>query len=363
MSVSLVELLFNWNQLKIVSTSFIVAGLIILVAARVQFLAGRSHDLNAVQAMHTRKTPRLGGVAIFVALALTVWWAPLEVSNNYAKFFGATALLFVVGLCEDLGFHVSPRNRLLSAMAASALVILLLDVWLPRLGVPSVDAWMGAWWLGVPMTLMVTAGVANGFNLIDGVNGLSGFTAIVALLALGQIATSGNYEAMIYLTAMVAACVIGFWLLNFPFGFIFLGDAGAYVLGFIISWFGIAVLLNVPSASPWAIFLTVYWPIADTLLAIYRRSRRRGEVSAPDRLHVHQIVMRALEICILGRKRRKLSNPMTTVVLSPFVVMPPVAGIIFWDQNTLAFAAVVGFSALFFASYATVPKLIGRFRR
>lgn len=363
MSESLVELLFGWNQLKIISTSFVVSGLIIVISKKIQFLAGRTNDLSAVQAMHTRKTSRLGGVAIFMALALTVWWAPLEVSSSYSKFFVATTLLFIVGLCEDLGFHVSPRNRLLSAMAASTLVIILLDAWLPRLGISSVDAWMRAWWLGAPITLLITAGIANGFNLIDGVNGLSGFTAIVALLALGQIASYGDYATMISLTTMVAACVVGFWILNFPFGFIFLGDAGAYVLGFVISWFGIAVLINVPSASPWAILLTVYWPVADTLLAIYRRSRRQGDISAPDRLHVHQMVMRVLEICFLGRRRRRLSNPMTTVVLSPFVAAPAVAGVLFWDQNSLAFAAVVGFSVLFFTSYAFAPIFVGHFRR
>lgn len=361
--MGLADLLFDRRLLAIVGTSFIVSFLIVAIGTRVQFLSGRSTDLNAVQAMHRRKTPRLGGVAIFVALALTLWWAPLEVSSNYSKFLAATALLFVVGLSEDLGFHVSPKNRLIAAMAASALTIILLGVWLPRIGVSIVDPWMGTWWLGVPVTLLVTAGVANGFNLIDGVNGLSGLTAIVALLSLGQIAGAGNYGTMVALSAMVAACVAGFWLVNFPFGFIFLGDAGAYVLGFVISWFGIAVLLNVPSASPWAILLTVYWPVADTLLAIYRRSRSRGDVSAPDRLHVHQMVMRALEICILGRKHRQVSNPLTTVALSPFVIMPPAAGVFLWDQNALAFTAVVGFSVLFFASYALAPKLVARFRR
>jgi UDP-N-acetylmuramyl pentapeptide phosphotransferase/UDP-N-acetylglucosamine-1-phosphate transferase len=222
---------------------------------------------------------------------------------------------------------------------------------------------MGAWWLGVPMTLLITAGVANGFNLIDGVNGLAGLTAIAALLALGQIASAGGYDTMLHLSSMVAACVLGFWVVNYPLGLVFLGDAGAYTLGFVISWFGVAVLLNVPEASPWAILLTVYWPVADTLLAIYRRARRRGDVSAPDRLHVHQMVMRALEICVLGRNQRRLANPLSTLVLSPFVSMPPIIGVLLWNQNMWAFYAVLVFAVLFFCSYALAPWLITRFRR
>ena len=130
-----------------------------------------------------------------------------------------------------------------------------------------------------------------------------------------------------------------------------------------MSWFGIAVLLNAPDVSPWAILLTLYWPVADTLLAIYRRSRRNADVSAPDRLHVHQMVMRALEICILGRNRRHIANPLTTLVLLPFVIAPPIAGVLLWNQNQNAFLAVVAFGVLFFASYAAAPGLIRRFRR
>lgn len=135
------------------------------------------------------------------------------------------------------------------------------------------------------------------------------------------------------------------------------------MLGFVLSWFGISVLVNVPEASPWAILLTMFWPVADTLLAIYRRSRLKAAPMAPDRLHVHQMTMRALEICVLGRYRRHNANPLCTLVLAPFVIAPPIAGVHFWNQTIMAFTAVVVFSALFFGTYAASLMLIPRFRR
>jgi len=81
------------------------------------------------------------------------------------------------------------------------------------------------------------------------------------------------------------------------------------------------------------------------------------------RLHVHQMVMRALEICFLGRKRRRLANPLSTLFLAPFVMAPPIAGVMLWDQTNMAFMAVMVFAALFFSSYAIGPHLIRRFRR
>lgn len=343
--------------------SLSLSALLVVLSRWIPRLSGRGQDLTSVQSMHTRLTPRVGGVAIFAALGLSMVFAPVEVSQNYTKFILATGLLFFVGLLEDLGFDVSPRNRLLAAASASLLVIVLLGVWLPRTHIPALDALMPYWFIGIPLTVLVTAGIANGFNLIDGVNGLASMTAIAAAIAMSLIAHKAGYTDMVHLALMLAASIFGFFLVNYPFGRIFLGDAGAYTLGFVLSWFAISILLNAPDASAWALLLVLFWPVADTLLAIYRRSRRKVDAMAPDRLHVHQMVMRALEICILGRRNRRLANPLTTLVLAPFVMAPPLVGVIFWDQTVVAFTAVIAFGILFFTAYAAAPLIIRRFRR
>lgn len=353
---------FALEEFLVAALAFCICAFIIRLRARFPRLSGRTGDLRAVQAMHTRRTPRLGGVAIFGAVCLSVVLSPEVITAPYAKFVLAASLLFFVGLAEDLGYRVSPRGRFLAAIGASLLAIWFLKVWLPRTGIAGLDMVVDHWIVGIPLTLLVTAGIANGFNLIDGVNGLASLAAIVAGVALSVIADAAGYEIMTHLAMMIAAAVFGFFLLNYPRGLIFLGDAGAYTLGFVLSWFGIAILLNVPEASPWALLLTLFWPVADTLLAIYRRFRGKVDVSAPDRLHVHQMVMRSLEICVLGRKEPKVANPLTTLVLAPFVIAPPVAGVLLWDQNLNAFLAVLGFGTVFFASYISAPALIRRCR-
>lgn len=353
----------DWHEVVVASLAFCICVVMVLLRGRFPRLSGRAGDLRAVQCAHTRVTPRMGGVAIFGALCLTVVLAPVVITVPYAKFILATSLLFFAGLAEDLGFRVSPRGRFLAAVGASLLAIWFLKVWLPRTGVPVLDALVDHWIVGIPLTLLLTAGIANGFNLIDGVNGLASLTAMVAAVALSAIADAAGYATMTHLAMMVAAAVAGFFLVNYPRGLIFLGDAGAYTIGFVLSWFGISILLNAPDVSPWALLLTLFWPVADTLLAIYRRARRKADVSAPDQLHVHQMVMRALEICAPGRMRREIANPLTTLILAPFVIAPPVAGVLLWNQNLNAFLAVLGFGGVFFASYAAAPGLIRRHRR
>jgi UDP-GlcNAc:undecaprenyl-phosphate GlcNAc-1-phosphate transferase len=91
--------------------------------------------------------------------------------------------------------------------------------------------------------------------------------------------------------------------------------------------------------------------------------RRNTDVSAPDRLHVHQIMMRGIEICVLGQNRRQISNPLTTLALAPLVIAPPIVGVLLWNQNWNAFLALLAFGLLLFVSYAAAPSLIRRFRR
>ena len=343
--------------------SFVICGALIYFARFVPRLAGRSGDMRAVQAMHIGLTPRVGGIGIFGALACSAVFAPDTITQNYITFLAATSLIFFVGLKEDLGFTVSPRVRLLAVTAASAITVVLLDVWLPRIGVAFVDQLLAYWFIGVPFTLLITAGVANGLNLIDGVNGLASMTAISASTALALIAHQGGYATMVELSLMLAAVTLGFFILNYPFGLIFLGDAGAYTLGFVLSWFGIAIILNVPQVSPWAILLTLFWPLADTLLAMYRRGRTGRGSMMPDRLHAHQLVMRAIEICIIGQHRRHIANPLTTLILAPFVIVPQIVGIVLWDQNRAAFLAVVIFLVLFFGSFMLVLSAVRNNRR
>jgi hypothetical protein len=78
---------------------------------------------------------------------------------------------------------------------------------------------------------------------------------------------------------------------------------------------------------------------------------RKAPTMAPDRLHIHQLVMRALEIHVLGPGRRQITNPLTTIILAPFVIAPPTIGVLLWDNNQGAFLAVITCAGLYFGSY------------
>lgn len=325
---------------------------LVLAAPYAPRLAGHTENLRAVQRAHKRMTPRVGGLAVALALAFASLYVDGPMRGDFLALLPGAALIFVVALAEDLGLSIKPRERLLTCLGASLVTMFLLGGWLPRMDVPFTEGWMNYAVLGIPLTLFITVGLSNAMNLIDGVNGLSGMTALIALIALGMIAQQIGLPDIADLCRILLAGILGFLAINYPSGKIFLGDAGAYVTGFLLAWIGILILMAAPHATPWAILLTVFWPVADTALAIYRRRKKRLSAMQPDRLHAHQLVMRALKIQWLGRGRRHISNPLTTLILLPFILAPAATGVIFYNNPLAAFLCVAVFGLLFTGAYA-----------
>ena len=193
--------------------------------------------------------------------------------------------------------------------------------------------------------------MVNAFNLIDGLNGLSSYVTISVALSLSIIAFDvGNTQISIFLVLFVSA-VLGFMVLNFPVGRIFLGDGGAYALGHLLVWSAIILINSASEVSPFAVLLVFFWPVADTGLAIWRRWTLGNPANRPDRLHFHQLAMRFLEIRFFGRDKRKIANPLATLMLVPLISAPQVLGVFFWDNFKATVLSTMGVAVIFVATY------------
>ncbi|SMX23621.1 MraY family glycosyltransferase [Boseongicola aestuarii] len=339
--------------------SFIVCGLIRLTRGWHIPLALSREDTKAVQAAHKVPTPRLGGVAFFAGLLASYFVISAEAHILFLAILSMLPL-FLAGLAEDFGARISASGRMLAALISAALMIWNLNFWLPRLDLPVIDTLMMWAPFAIGVTLFCSAGVSNAFNLIDGVNGLSGYTGVLVALALSTIAFETGLVVAGEFALYIVAALMGFLVFNYPWGKVFLGDAGAYVLGHILCWLAIAMVVRVDELTPWAILLVFFWPVADTLLAISRRWGSGRSTGHPDRLHFHQLVMRALEICLFGRRARVYSNPLSTLILMPMIAAPVLTGVYFWDAPFAAFLATVFFGTLFAGTYRLGVSLARR---
>jgi UDP-GlcNAc:undecaprenyl-phosphate GlcNAc-1-phosphate transferase len=329
-----------------------------------KFLIGlvRRHDLSAVQSTHIKPTLRLAGVSIFVSIFLTN--TIFADGHDLLSILLLSAIpLLTLGLLEDLGVHQSPSRRLISSVVAGAIFIALTGTYLQDPGTLFLNAIFEYWLIAVFCTLFITSGIVNAFNLIDGLNGLSGSVSLVASTGIAAVSYNAGLSHIALPAAVICGSVIGFLLLNFPFGKIFLGDAGAYGIGFILSWMSLDVLMEAPEVSPWAMLMMFFWPFADTTLTMSRRLMSGLPLGQPDRLHFHQVVMRIIEISFLGRGGRRYSNPLATIVVLPLMSLPPLLGVLFADNNFMSAMLFCLFIVLFAALYNVLIRLAPRLRR
>jgi UDP-N-acetylmuramyl pentapeptide phosphotransferase/UDP-N-acetylglucosamine-1-phosphate transferase len=132
--------------------------------------------------------------------------------------------------------------------------------------------------------------VANSVNIIDGFNGLASGTVAISASALGLIAYGQGDTALAGVCLVVASALFGFLMLNFPFGKIFLGDGGAYLLGFLLAWLAVLLVERNVGVSAWAALLACGYPVIEAVFSILRRVQRKSHFGLPDRLHLHSLV-------------------------------------------------------------------------
>ena len=279
------------------------------------------------QKMHASPTSRLGGVGIFVAFCvgyLWLWahgggneWDSSEgfgagvLSNLFSGVFstGSEAwgesifialglcLVFVSGFLEDILGTLKPTLRLVIQICGVGLMLFVPIGVIQHLE-PLV--FLPLYW-GMAFSVFGIVGVCNAINIIDGLNGLA---SGVAMLALGAIAfVSRDSGGVVFDLSLLALCgVAGFWVLNFPFGRIFLGDGGAYFLGALI---GILLgMLSNQGVSAWFGLSVMIYPVWEVVFSILRRKLGGHKAMQPDGLHLHTLLYKRLG-----------SNPLASMIL------------------------------------------------
>lgn len=311
----------------------------------------KGHSGSAVQSSHHIPTPRLGGLAILVGLLPGVFLLDDQAQQLGLWMLISSIPVFLGGLGEDIGVDIKPLQRLLASLVSAALAVVLFGYWVPYVGFPGLRLITSMGLISIIITIIVSGGICHAVNLIDGLNGLSICWAICAAITMAMIALNVNDIAVFRLLILLIGALVGILCWNFPLGKLFLGDAGAYTLGHALAWIALLLMNRHPEISPLALLLIFLWPITDMLLSMMRRKRSGKPIGQPDRLHFHQMVMRLLEIQFFTRSRRKLTNPLGTIIILPLAIVPMVLAVVYQRQTGAAVVVLCGFVALFVGSY------------
>lgn len=312
---------------------------------------------------------RIGGLGIALGL-LVSFMLRLFDEAPYAAGSARLGLLmllsafpvFLTGLIEDFTQRVTKMARLAAALSAALFAGWLLGAWVVRIEVPVLQGWLAIPAVSVVITCLLVAGITNAFNIIDGFNGLAGGVATLILSGIAYVAFKVG-DVVVMASALTAVgAIIGFMVLNFPRGLVYLGDGGAYLLGFWIAVLLILLIGRNYEVSPWFAVLLCAYPVCELLFSIYRRGIvRRSHPALPDLAHLHHLVYKRLVRWLVGTgtpahrtQRNSLTAPYLWIVTSIGVA----PAVVLWSSTP---ALQVG-SALFATAYVYAYARIVKFR-
>ena len=330
--------------------SFVVS-ILIIVSGRVHLkYSSRGLQEIEIQRSHVGSTPRIGGVAILFGCAFA-WYNSDNFSSNYLGYIILSGIpVLIIGLLDDLYFKIRPIYRLIGASVSSVIAIILLKTWLNRVDVFFIDQLFLLSPFALLFTILATTGVAHAFNLIDGLNGLSLGISLATAFFLTVIAWITSDALIVLLCLVFFLSSLGLFLLNFPWGKIFLGDGGAYFQGHCLSWIAILLMARNPEITAWSILLVFFWPVVETLFSIYRRVQKQKVASIADREHFHQLVFDKIRKLKIFENSSNFANSFSTLLILPFFIAPNLLALIFYNNiENAAIAFFVLFSFYVFA--------------
>ena len=314
------------------------------------------------QKFHIKSVSRLGGAGIFSAFFIVLIIIGMQIKETDYIYLPLTALpVFLIGFIEDLTRRISSKFRLLGALVSAILAVYFLNAYLVRIDIEFIDGFLSVKAVAIIFTIFAVTGVANSFNIIDGFNGLSSAVSIIILLSLGYISFKVGDIFLMKACLILAFALFGFFLWNYPFGKIFLGDGGAYFIGFTIAVVSVLLVDENKVVSPWFPFLLCIYPIFETLFSMYRRRARKSSSMDADAFHLHSLIYKRLVPHILGTdiKNNQLARNSAT---SPFLWMltsfSAVPALLFWNNTPV----LIVFAFIFIIVYVWLYKSIVGFK-
>jgi UDP-N-acetylmuramyl pentapeptide phosphotransferase/UDP-N-acetylglucosamine-1-phosphate transferase len=341
--------MINAHWLPFLGTAFACVVIVITRRWHIRFSADPT---VGVQKFHTKQTPRIGGLAIMAGLFVSWLWAPTNVSAILGPMLIASIPAFCFGLFEDITKNIGVFARLLATMGSGLFAWYLTGFSMQNTGIAQVD-WALQWLpLAVLLTAFAVGGVANAINIIDGFNGLASGSVAIMAGAIGLIALDVGDPTLASVCAVVVACAVGFGSVNWPMGRIFLGDGGAYLLGFCLAWLAVLLPMRNPTLNAWTTILVCAYPVLEVGFSVHRKTKRQGHSpGTPDKVHLHMLVHRRIVCPALPGISKTMQNSMTSPFCWVITLLPVLWAIRFPMDTTmlqLGFGlAIFGYAALY----------------
>ncbi|MGB3616393.1 MAG: MraY family glycosyltransferase [Elainellaceae cyanobacterium] len=281
----------------------ISAGIVLLstpIVRKIGLTSGRVDQPNE-RKMHRQPMVRLGGISIFLGAltALLVVWSlggfGILPPNKEYEIWGVTVgglAFFLIGLADDF-FDLSPFVRLaMQALVSSAAWYV--GVKIAFIDIPLVGITQLPMLVSLLATVIWLVGMANAINWIDGLDGLAAGVSGIAAVVMLIVSLFMSQPAAALIAAALAGGTLGFLRYNFNPAQIFMGDGGAYYIGFTLAGVGIVGLIkSLTTVAVLLPLLILAVPILDMSAVIIDRLWRGKSPFTADNRHLHHRLLNA----------------------------------------------------------------------
>ncbi len=263
--------------------------------------AKRIFDKPDPRKVHTGKIPLIGGIVIFLAFFLSVIiFAGFSDLPDLPFLLAAGLFIFLIGLKDDI-LITAPLTKLISFILIATILIIMGDIritnyhglfFLTRINYP----------FSVITSLVVILVIVNGFNFIDGIDGLAGSTGILSGLVFGTWFFLNDRMELCLVSFIMVGSLAGFLYYNFSRGRkkMFMGDSGSLLVGLVMAYLGIRFNESIPRtgvyalhSSPAVAFGIMIVPLMDFLRAFITRLFRGRSLLKADKEHFHHQLIRS----------------------------------------------------------------------
>lgn len=257
-------------------------------------------DRPNARKIHKDPVVRVGGVSIFagtIAALIIVWLlggfsalSPRKVTEIWAVILGSICF-FGIGFADDL-FNLTPISRLLMQIIVAS-ACWYMGVRIDFLSFP-VYSLIKIYWLSLPITVVWLVGMANAINWIDGVDGLAAGVSGIAAFVMLVVTLFMEQPAAAMIAAAIAGGALGFLRYNFNPAQIFMGDGGAYFMGFTLAAVGVIGLVKTTAITAVLLpYLILAVPIIDASAVIFSRISKGKSPFIADKSHLHHWLLKS----------------------------------------------------------------------
>lgn len=278
------------NIITLIILSFLAAFISIYAIIPVSLRHNIGIDHPGKRKLHETPVPRVGGVGIFLAMLMSLFF--MSVNDKIISILIAGLIIFAVGLYDDIkGVHWPVK--MIGVGLAATITIFHGDMTVRHIG--TIFGYgnlnLGMW--AIPFTYLCILGVVSAINLCDGLNGLVAGISLIIFIFLAIFSYMDARYNFMYISLAMSGGLAAFLIYNYPSGRIFMGDSGSHLIGFTIAIISIAVFQRSSPYQPMTPVVLLAIPIFDTIRVMMLRIIRGRNPFSADNLHIHHILVRA----------------------------------------------------------------------